>query len=241
MLLLLLFLSIIVQSCGSAFEPIQVVCEINGQIVPAMIDTGAEITVMSASCARRCKVHNLIDTQHSGKAIGVGFSEIVGGIEGLGMRIGPLNFQTKVSILRNSRCDFLIGLDVLERFKSEISLKDKVLKLNVRGDEVRIPLSSSRINSNKNLDYSSTISRKASYSWIAKREMALEEDERKFEEAKRTFRKFKFGITGGEEHSSLPASDETTEVDQSTDSLGFDDDDEDSYVLDEENISLEGV
>lgn len=126
-----------------AFKPLQVMCEVNGYLIPAMIDTGAEITVMSASCAKRCGVSNLIDTQHSGKAVGVGFSEIVGGIDGMGLRIGPLNFQSKISILRSSRCDFLIGLDILKRFKCDISLREKHLRFHLRGEEVRIPLLSS--------------------------------------------------------------------------------------------------
>lgn len=119
-----------------------VLCEVNGFMVPAIIDTGAEITVMSASCAKRCGLSSLVDTQHSGKAVGVGSTEILGGIEGLPLRIGPLSFQNKVSILSQSRCDFLIGLDVLKRFKCEISLRERLLRLHVRNEEVRISLSS---------------------------------------------------------------------------------------------------
>lgn len=128
------------QTCAASFDPIHVMCEINGFLVPAIIDTAAEVTVMSTSCAKRCRVSSLIDTQHCGKAVGVGSSEIVGGINGLGLRIGPLNFQNKISVLRNSRCDLLIGLDILKRFQCEISFKERVLRLHVRGDEVHIPL-----------------------------------------------------------------------------------------------------
>jgi hypothetical protein len=78
---------------------------------------------------------------HCGKAVGVGSgsSEIVGGIDKLGLRIGPLNFQSKVSVLRNSRCDLLIGLDVLKRFHCEVSLKTRKLRLFVRGEKISVP------------------------------------------------------------------------------------------------------
>jgi hypothetical protein len=142
--MIILIVLIVIQSVLGSFQPVQVLCEINGYLVQGMVDTGAEISVMSSSCAKRCRVANLIDTQHSGKAIGVGSSDIVGGIDNLGMRIGPLNFQNKVSILRNSRCDLLIGLDILERFQCEVSLKEKILKFNVRGDQIKIPMSSNR-------------------------------------------------------------------------------------------------
>lgn len=126
---------------ASLFEPVRVMCEINGFRVPAIIDTGAEVTVMSTSCAKRCHLLNQIDTKHCGKAVGVGSgsSEIVGGIDKLGLRIGPLNFQSKISVMRNSRCDLLLGLDVLRRFDCEVSLKTRRLRLFVRGEKVSVP------------------------------------------------------------------------------------------------------
>lgn len=125
-----------------SFEPIQVMCEVNGYLVPAIVDTGAEITVMSMSCAKRCQISSSIDTRFSGQAIGVGSSEIVGAIEDQPFRLGPIKFQNKISVLRSSRCDFLIGLDILRRFQCDISIGQKVLKMKVRNDMVRIPLMS---------------------------------------------------------------------------------------------------
>ncbi len=78
--------------------------------------------------------------RYSGKAIGVGTSDILGGIDDLQLRIGPINFKNKISILRNSRCDFLIGLDILRRFKCEISFGEKFIKLQVKRNIIRVPL-----------------------------------------------------------------------------------------------------
>jgi len=122
------------------FAPLQVLCEVNGFLVPAIIDTGAQITVMSASCAKRCRISGSIDARFSGRAAGVGSSDIIGRIDGLGMRVGPVNFEGKVSILREARVDFLIGLDLLQRFKTEVNLRDHVLKLQVRDRVYRVPL-----------------------------------------------------------------------------------------------------
>eukprot|EP00600_Ochromonadales_sp_CCMP1393_P000140 CAMPEP_0174983760 /NCGR_PEP_ID=MMETSP0004_2-20121128/17335_1 /TAXON_ID=420556 /ORGANISM="Ochromonas sp., Strain CCMP1393" /LENGTH=213 /DNA_ID=CAMNT_0016236073 /DNA_START=164 /DNA_END=805 /DNA_ORIENTATION=+ len=105
---------------------------------------------MSAACARRCQISNAIDTRYAGQAIGVGSSEIIGGIQDLGFRIGPVNFQNKISILRSTRCDFLLGLDILKRFKCEINIADRVLKLSVRGNEIRIPMVSDNSNTQSN-------------------------------------------------------------------------------------------
>lgn len=143
-ILLIIWCSSTSLSSGS-FDPIQVMCEINGFMIPAMIDTGAEISVMSVSCAKRCHISNCIDSRYAGKVIGVGSSEIVGGIDNLSFRIGPVNFQNKLSILRSSRCDFLIGLDVLRRFKCDISIGEKILKLSVRGNTIRVPILASNV------------------------------------------------------------------------------------------------
>ena len=125
---------------NEAFAPLQVLVEVNGFMVPAIIDTGAQITVMSASCAKRCRISSSIDTRFSGKAVGVGSSEIIGRVDGLGMRVGPVSFEGKVSVLREAQVDFLIGLDLLKRFKTEVNLKEHVLKLQVRDRIYRVPL-----------------------------------------------------------------------------------------------------
>ena len=108
--------------------------------MPAIVDTGAEISIMSSSCAKRCHLTNAIDPKYAGKAVGVGSSEILGGIQDLDIRIGPISFQNKISVLHNSRCDLLIGLDILRRFKCELSFREKFLKLQVKRDIIRVPL-----------------------------------------------------------------------------------------------------
>jgi hypothetical protein len=80
-----------------------------------------------------------IDTRFAGRAIGVGTSEILGRADGLSMRIGPVNFQNNVSILKHARVDFLIGLDFLRRFNCEVSLREGVLKLYVRNRLYKVP------------------------------------------------------------------------------------------------------
>ena len=121
------------------FEPLQISCEINGFIIPAIVDTGAQVTVMSESCAKRCHISDQIDGRYSGKAVGIGSSDILGRINDLSMRVGPISYLNKVSILRQSRVDLIIGLDFLRRFGAEINLEKRMLKLKVRDKMVRIP------------------------------------------------------------------------------------------------------
>lgn len=125
--------------CG-ATPLIEIMCDINGYQVPGVVDTGSEITVMSASCARRCKIYSLLDTKYAAKVSGVGTGEIVGAVKDQSFKIGQLRFGNKLSILRESRRDLIIGLDILDRFKSEIDLSQRTVKLKVRQDILNIPL-----------------------------------------------------------------------------------------------------
>lgn len=138
MLFILLVLMLTLQS--EAAPLIEVMCDINGYQVPGVVDTGSEITVMSASCARRCKIYNLLDSKYAAKVSGVGTGEIVGAVKDQSFKIGQLRFGNKLSILRESRRDLIIGLDILDRFKSEIDLSQRSVKLKVRGSTVNIPL-----------------------------------------------------------------------------------------------------
>lgn len=123
----------------TSFQPLQVMCEVNGFVVPAIIDTGAQISIMSASCAKRCRISCNIDTRYAGRAVGVGSSDIIGRINGLEMRVGPVNFKNDISILREARVDFLIGMDFLKRFRCDVSFNDNVLRLQVREKRFRVP------------------------------------------------------------------------------------------------------
>ena len=121
--------------------PLKVMCEINGHSIPAIIDTGAQISVMSLACARRCQLGRQIDSRanYCGRAIGIGSCDIVGRIDSLAMRIGPVSFNSHISILRESGADLLIGLDFLRRFGGEINLRNNEIRLKIRDRTVRVP------------------------------------------------------------------------------------------------------
>lgn len=126
------------------FEPLQVMCEINGFIVPAVIDTGAQVSVMSLGCARRCHLTQNIDTRYAGRAVGVGSMDITGRIGSLPLRIGPMTCNTDLTILRQSGVDFIIGLDFLRRFKASINLHEQTMRIQVNGKGLKINLLRSR-------------------------------------------------------------------------------------------------
>lgn len=62
--------------------------QINRNKVIALVDTGAQSTIMSVACAKRCGVFNLVDTRFHGIAKGVGTSKIIGVVHAAQIQIG---------------------------------------------------------------------------------------------------------------------------------------------------------
>ncbi|VDQ17587.1 unnamed protein product [Trichobilharzia regenti] len=53
-------------------------CKIKDQVIKAFVDSGAQSTIMSENCARRCNLDSLIDKRWAGLAYGVGTQTIIG-------------------------------------------------------------------------------------------------------------------------------------------------------------------
>ncbi|XP_028092775.1 protein DNA-DAMAGE INDUCIBLE 1-like [Camellia sinensis] len=111
--------------------------EVNGVPLKAFVDSGAQSTIISKSCAERCALLRLMDQRYKGIAHGVGQSEILGRIHVAPIKVGNVFYPCSFVVLDSPNMDFLFGLDMLRKHQCIIDLKENVLR--VGGGEVSVP------------------------------------------------------------------------------------------------------
>ena len=117
-------------------------CTVNKMPLQAFVDSGAQSTILSQTCAERVGLKRLIDKRYHGTAVGVGSGKIIGRIHAANLEIQGRFFNCSFTVLETMDIDMLFGLDMLKRHQCCIDLHKNRLLLNA--GEVIVPFLSER-------------------------------------------------------------------------------------------------
>lgn len=103
--------------------------EINDSPVNALVDSGAQLTIVSVACAERCGLSRLIDRRFHGLVMGVGTNKVIGRIHLTQIKMGKVFLTISLTVIEDSKLDFIFGLDLLRRYQCVIDLRRNVLTI----------------------------------------------------------------------------------------------------------------
>ena len=99
---------------------------INGRTLAAFVDSGAQRSIMSVETAEEAGLSHLVDTRFAGVAVGVGSGKIVGRIHAVPCKAGTgpdaPYLTISLTVMDQKGMPFLLGLDMLRRFRASIDL-----------------------------------------------------------------------------------------------------------------------
>lgn len=118
-----------------SFSLLFITCKINNTPIKAMIDTGAQISILPLAIAQKCHVDYLIDKRYRTVTLGVGAQTSVGRIHALSVMVGDTVWTNPFSVLEGTLDHCILGVDWLTKNRATISLEK--MTLNISGTVVK--------------------------------------------------------------------------------------------------------
>lgn len=95
----------------------------------ALVDTGAQMTIMSSQFAEKCGLVELIDRKYEGKAKGIGEKKIIGRIWLVDVLVGVHSIPCAFTVLEDFHIDVIFGVDMLRTHNCNIDFHKRCLMI----------------------------------------------------------------------------------------------------------------
>lgn len=106
---------------------LHVACEIGEHEIDMLVDTGAQMSVISEQLAAQLGLLSGLDRRFQGIANGVGQAKILGKVWDVPVKLGHIEFSLNFSVLSTQQHIILLGLDLMRQFKCLVDLERKCL------------------------------------------------------------------------------------------------------------------
>jgi len=131
------------QPFGLAAQPsnsgmLYVAAEIGESEVEMLVDTGAQMSVISEPLANQLGLLSHLDRSRQGIANGVGQAKIEGHVKDIPVRLGHVEFPLTFSVLQTQQPLLILGLDQMRRFNCLVDLQRSCLVFGGHGG-VEVP------------------------------------------------------------------------------------------------------
>ncbi|KAH0791424.1 aspartic peptidase [Histomonas meleagridis] len=110
-------------------------CKINNEPVRALIDTGAQVSILPLTIAQQCHVDYLIDRRFQSVCIGVGAQTTIGRIHSLQVQVDDWVWTNPFTVMEGPLDHCILGVDWMTKNQAVIDLKNHCLVMG----EKRIP------------------------------------------------------------------------------------------------------
>uniref|UniRef100_A0A7S4QWE5 Aspartic peptidase DDI1-type domain-containing protein n=1 Tax=Alexandrium monilatum TaxID=311494 RepID=A0A7S4QWE5_9DINO len=117
---------------------IHIASEIAGRGVDLMVDTGAQLSIMTLPMVQRLGITSHIDHTEMGLASGVGVALILGRLRGVRVRMGQVEMAMDFGVLHIKDSFAMLGMDQMQRYRCVLDLDKRVICFggDLRGVEV---------------------------------------------------------------------------------------------------------
>lgn len=117
-------------------EMLFVPCAINGHPTQAMIDTGADVSIIEQDLVEPAGLATQLDTQWTGSVDGVGSVDMLGRLSAVVVQVGPTNYLHSFVVMKHRELKVVLGLDFLAHHECTIDLINRQLVLGNGADVI---------------------------------------------------------------------------------------------------------